>query len=65
MRIVNDWRDWWKWWSVRALALIAVLPVVWLEIPSDVKAYIPVEAQPWIVTAMALAGIVGRLKDQS
>ena len=45
-------------------ALLAVLPLAWAELPGDVKAYLPPEWRPWVVTGLAVAVILGRLIKQ-
>lgn len=62
--MVKDWRNAWRWLSVQLAALLAVMPFVWAELPHDVKEYIPSEWHPWIVSGMALAIIIGRMKNQ-
>lgn len=64
MRLVSNWRAWWKWTSVHVLAVLAVLPAVWPQLPPDLRASIPAEWHPYILSALAVAGIVGRLRDQ-
>lgn len=64
MRLVPDWRSAWRWFSVQALAILAVLPMVWASLPADIKAYIPTKYGIYIAAAIALAGIAGRLVDQ-
>ena len=64
MRLVPDWRAAWRWFSVQALAAIVMLPVVWASLPTDVKAWLPDGAEPWVLATLAVAGIVGRLVDQ-
>ena len=65
MRIVSDWRNVWKYYSTQALVLIAALPIVWMEIPADVKAMVPSEWHGWIVSGIALAGAASRLIKQA
>ncbi|AJD83155.1 hypothetical protein [Paracoccus phage vB_PmaS-R3] len=62
--MVEDWKEAYRWFSVQITALLAVLPFVWASLPDDVKAYVPDEWRPFIVSAVALGVIVGRLKDQ-
>ena len=62
--LVDDWKSAWKWFSVQALAVIAMLPVVWVTLPPEAQAWMPVEYRPWIVLALAVGGIVGRLINQ-
>lgn len=65
MKLVEDWKQAWKWFSVQALAALVILPTVWAALPADAKAFLPDGAEPWILAALALAGVVGRLIDQN
>lgn len=65
MTLVPDWRKAWRWFSVQALAAIVMLPVVWASLPADVRAWLPDGWEPWVLMALAFAGIVGRLVDQN
>jgi hypothetical protein len=62
--MVQNWRQAWKWFSVQAFAVIIALPAVWMALPADVKAMVPDGWEKWIVTGIALAGLLGRLIDQ-
>lgn len=64
MKTVENAASSWRWFSVQALAALAVLPVVWVQLPEDVKAWLPDGAKPWILALIAVGGIVGRLVDQ-
>lgn len=64
MRLVNDWRKAWKWLSVQSLAVLAVAPVVWSQLPPDVRNMLPEGWEPYVLAALAVGGIVGRLKAQ-
>lgn len=54
--------------SVQALAVIAAAPMVWAELPDDLKAsvtaLVPPEWLPHVISGIAVAGVVGRLVDQ-
>lgn len=65
MKLVPDWRRAWRWFSVQSLAIIALIPVVWPNLPPEAHAWVPPEWRPWIVFALAVGGIVGRLVDQN
>ena len=54
----------WRWYSVQVLALLALLPVVWMELPADWKAMIPDDWNPYIVALIAIGGIVARAIPQ-
>jgi hypothetical protein len=64
MKPVSNWRNAPRWLSVQIAAAIVVLPEVWGLMPPDIKAMIPPEWQVAIVQLMAVALIVGRMKDQ-
>jgi hypothetical protein len=64
MRLVENWKQAWKMFSVQALALLAALPVVWMTLPEDVKAMVPADWMKWIMVAIAIGGLVGRLIAQ-
>lgn len=65
MKMVENIRSAWKWYSVQALGVLTVLPIVWVELPPDIKTRIPDEWTPYVVSVVALGGLIGRLKAQS
>lgn len=64
MKLVSDWKSFWKWHSTWAMAALGALPGVWASLPPDLKEPLPDTALWWIAGAVALAGIVGRVRDQ-
>jgi ABC-type uncharacterized transport system permease subunit len=64
MKLVPDWREAWSWFSVQSLAILAALPLVWSMLPADLKGYLPDGWEPYVLLAVALGGLVGRLIDQ-
>ena len=64
MKLIPDWKQAWRWHSTQIMAALAALPLVWMELPDDAKAYIPDEWRPFIVAGLAVVGIIGRLRDQ-
>lgn len=64
MTKIAKWRDTFRWNSMRVLALIATLPVLWEQVPYEVKALIPAQCNPWIITGMALIGMYVRNTKQ-
>lgn len=64
MKLVKNARRAWRWFSVQALALLAALPLIWPQIPPEVQAMLPEAWRPWVLVALAVGGIVGRLVDQ-
>lgn len=65
MILVEDWKQAWRWFSVQALAAVAVLPLVWPTLPPQVTSWMPEAWRPYIVVALAVSGIIGRLIDQN
>ena len=65
MRLIENWKEAWKWFSMWALAAIGTLPFVWVNLPSDVKAFLPEGWEPYVLLALVIAGGIGRLVDQS
>lgn len=61
--LVEDARDAWKWFSTWIFGIITVLPIVWPQMPSDLKAALPADLMPY-VSALAFAGLVLRLVKQ-
>ena len=64
MTLIEDWKSAWRWYSMRLMAAIAVLPLVWPMIPPEVQAWLPEAYRPWVLVALAIGGIAGRLIDQ-
>lgn len=64
MKLVSDWKQAWKWNSAQVGAIIMVLPVAWMNFPPDLKSEIPESWMPWIIGAMGVAVVLGRLRDQ-
>lgn len=64
MKLLPNWKEAWKWNSVQVFTLLAALPVIWEQIPPEVKALIPPEWTPYILTGLAIAGAILRLRDQ-
>lgn len=65
MRLVHNWRHALKWDSTKVFAALAVVPVVWAQMPPEVTAIIPEPWLPYIVAGVAVAGALGRLRDQT
>jgi len=64
MKPVSNWRDAYKWLSVQIAAAIVILPEVWATMPPDIKAMVPPEWEVTILQVLAVAMVLGRLKDQ-
>lgn len=64
MKLVEGAKNAWKWHSVQVFAALTVLPIVWMELPADIKAKIPAEWMPFVVSLVAFGGLIGRLRSQ-
>jgi hypothetical protein len=64
MKLVKDARRAWRFFSVQAMAVLAALPLVWVQIPPDVQDMLPEAWRPWVLTIIAISGIIGRLVPQ-
>lgn len=64
---VPDWREaktWYSIWAFVVIGLSEALEGLWLWMPADLKAHIPVEWMPRVVTIIAVVGLIGRLIKQ-
>lgn len=64
MKLIPQYRQALRMYSVQILLFIAALPALWEAVPLEVKALIPLPWLPWIMTGLAVAGVVARLVDQ-
>lgn len=65
MKRLASWRDALKWHSTQIFALLAFIPIVWMEIPQDVKdAMIAEQYRPYVITAIAAIGVILRNRRQ-
>ena len=64
MKLVPNWREAWKWHSTQFFILLASLPAVWSQLPPDVRSMLPEAWEPWVLTVLAVAGLVLRVRDQ-
>jgi hypothetical protein len=64
MKLIKDASRAWRFFSVQAMAVLAALPLVWQQIPPDVQDMLPPDWRPWVLTAIAIGGIIGRLVPQ-
>lgn len=63
--MVDNWKKAWTWFSVQLAVFLAFLPHLWEYFPQDLKNRIPPEWYPWVISAVSLGIVVGRLKKQS
>lgn len=65
MKLVPEARRAWRWFSVQAMTLAGSLQGAWLAVPDDLRANVPKHLVHWITIALLVAGIVGRLVQQT
>ena len=65
MKLVDNWKEAPRWLSVRALAVLALVPVAWAPLPPHIINKVPESWWPVIIFLLAVGGIAGRLVDQS
>ena len=64
-KLVNDWKNAPKWLSTQMMAVAASVQMAWMGLPEDMKATIPQDWVGVITTFLLIAGIAGRVVDQS
>ena len=64
MKLVPNVKSAWKWFSTQALTALMALPLVWITLPPDVQEWLPEAWRPWVLSAVALGGLLGRMVDQ-
>lgn len=63
--VIENWRKWWQLFSVQALAVAGAIPLIWSQLPDDLKANIPATWMGGISAVVAVCGIIGRMVKQS
>lgn len=64
MKLVSDYKRVWRYYSTQALLLLAAAPLIWAEMPPDVRDMVPEGWRPWLLAGMAASGVVGRYISQ-
>lgn len=64
IKLVDDVKNSLGWFSIQALSAVAGLSVAWATVPDELKVFIPPVYMPYVVGALAVSGIAGRLIDQ-
>lgn len=65
MKLIPNAGKAWRMYSVQALTALAALPLIWEQMPLEIKALIPADWNPYILAGIAVAGVAGRLLDQT
>ncbi len=63
--LVPDWRKAWRWFSMWAMTLAIAIQTTWELATPELKANIPSTWLPYITIGVLIAGIVGRLINQT
>ena len=63
--LVPDWKEAWRWFSVWSMSLAIAIQSGWEMASPELKSKIPPEWMPYITIGVLIAGIVGRLVNQS
>ena len=64
MKLVPNASSAWKWFSTQALTILTAMPLVWITLPPDMQEWLPETWRPWVLSAVALGGLAGRMIDQ-
>lgn len=64
MRLVKDWKRAHRWYSTQMQALAASLLAAWALVPSNLLDAVPDNVKKWVVVAIIVTGVIGRLVDQ-
>lgn len=64
MNLVDDWKDCWRWFSTQAMAISVALQTAWLTMPENLKAEVPQNFVHWLIVAILIAGVIGRVVKQ-
>lgn len=59
MKLVDDAKNAWRWFSMRMFAVLTVVPVAWVSLPSDIKEKIPDSWDKWVFMFMAAVAVLG------
>ena len=64
MKLIDNWRQAWRFVSVQAMALAIALQGVWINLPDDLRAYIPDKIALSVTAGILFLGLIGRLFQQ-
>ena len=65
MKLIDGWTRAYRMFSVQAMALAVAIQGAWPTIPDDLKATLPPHIVHWVSIGLLIAGIAGRLIDQT
>jgi hypothetical protein len=65
MRLTEDWKDAWKWFSVQLPIVNTAFLATWAALPAKFQDILPVGVVIGIAVALLIAGVVGRVINQT
>jgi hypothetical protein len=65
MRLTEDWKDAWKWFSVQLPIVNTAFLTTWAALPAKFQDILPVGVVIGIAVALLIAGVVGRVINQT
>lgn len=65
MKLVSDWKRAHRWFSIHAMVLAGAVQAAWVAIPDDLHTSVPAWVPHVLTGVLLIAGIAGRLVDQS
>jgi hypothetical protein len=65
MRLTEDWKDAWKWFSVQLPIVNTAFLATWAVLPAKFQDILPVGVVIGIAVALLIAGVVGRVINQT
>ena len=65
MKLDPNWRQSWRWLSMHAMTLALAVQGAWLAVPDDLRQVVPQWASYAVTGLLMVAGLLGRLVDQS
>lgn len=65
MKLIDEWRQAHKWLSVQIPAINAAFLLVWSQLPQKFQDVLPVPVVIGIAVFLLVAGVFGRVVDQT
>ena len=65
MKLIDNWQQAWKMFSVQAMAAGVAVQGAYVALPDSFQQVIPHEWMHYISIGLLVAGVIGRLVDQT
>ena len=65
MKLIDNWRCAWRFASVRAMSAALAIQATWLSLPDDLRERIPLWIAASVTGFLLIAGLLGRLIQQT